>query len=170
VPITDLVQIRRLGGQKRAENEAFRKYMKRHDFVERRLRRIAERVEEEIDCTACGECCRVGTVRLLDRDVEHLAKFLRLRVAEFLSRYTDRTAGEGLILRRTGAGCVFLEGNECAIYEARPSNCADFPHLVRGQGSLPSRMWDLIDRACYCPIVYNALEEFKVEVGFARPK
>jgi hypothetical protein len=29
-------------------------------------------------------------------------------------------------------------------------------------------MWEMPDRACYCPIVYNALEVFKVEVDFHR--
>jgi hypothetical protein len=29
-------------------------------------------------------------------------------------------------------------------------------------------MWQFIDRACYCPIVYNSLEAFKVETGFRR--
>ena len=75
---------------------------------------------------------------------------------------------EGLILKRTANGCVFLDGNLCSVYEARPSTCVDFPHLVRGAGSLVHRMWQMIDRACYCPIVYNALEGFKEEVGFRR--
>jgi len=29
-------------------------------------------------------------------------------------------------------------------------------------------MWQFIDRACYCPIVYNGLEAFKEETGFRR--
>jgi len=42
-------------------------------------------------------------------------------------------------------------------------------HLVRGAGSIESRMWQMIDRATYCPIVYNTLEEYKDIVGFQRP-
>jgi hypothetical protein len=164
--ITDLVQIRRLGEQKRAENEALRKHLKRHGFVERRLRRIAEDVEDAVDCTACANCCRVATTRIKERDVEKLAKFLRVRPAHFVRDYCEESEDEGLILRRTGSGCVFLEGTRCSVYEARPDTCEDFPHLVRGAGSLESRMWEMIDRACYCPIVYNTLEAWKVEVGF----
>ena len=52
------------------------------------------------------------------------------------------------------------------MYEARPHNCEYFPHLVRGEGSVLSRMWEFKDRACYCPIVYHTLEEFKKETGF----
>jgi hypothetical protein len=40
--------------------------------------------------------------------------------------------------------------------------------VVRGNGSIVSRMWELIDRACYCPIVYNSLEAFKDEMEFKR--
>jgi hypothetical protein len=28
-------------------------------------------------------------------------------------------------------------------------------------------MWQFIDRACYCPIVYNTLEAWKQETGFS---
>jgi hypothetical protein len=27
-------------------------------------------------------------------------------------------------------------------------------------------MWEMADRACYCPIVYNTLEAWKVETKF----
>jgi len=163
--ITDLVQIRRLGENKRGENERLRQHMKRHNFIEKNLRRIAEDIEDAIDCTVCANCCREATVKLQERDVEHLSKFLRLSQSRFLSEYTEQ-AEEGLVLKRNEGGCVFLDGNLCSVYEARPSTCVGFPHLMRGAGSLPSRMWQMVDRACYCPIVYNALEAFKVEVKF----
>lgn len=164
--ITDLVWIRRLGENKRAENERLRRHMKRYEFVERRLRRIAEEIEDAIDCTECANCCRVATVRLLDRDVDKLAKALRLNRDKFLHLYTEQTADEGLIIRRGADGCPFLVGSLCSVYEHRPSTCQDFPHLVRGAGSLVSRMWQMADRACYCPIAYNTLEAFKAETKF----
>lgn len=164
--LTDLVQIRRLGENKRDENERFRKHLKRHDFVERRFRRIAEEIEDQIDCRSCANCCRVATTTLAERDVAKLAKYLRISLAQFLRDYTDKSPDEGLILKRTEAGCIFLDGNDCTVYEARPGTCENFPHLVRGSGSIASRMWQFIDRACYCPIVYNALEAFKVEAKF----
>jgi hypothetical protein len=71
-------------------------------------------------------------------------------------------------LRRGAGGCVFLDGNLCSVYEARPDTCQRFPHLVRGQGSLASRAWQFIDRATYCPIVFNAMEAFKDAVKFPR--
>lgn len=164
--LTDLVQIKRIGEQKRAENERFRKHLKRHSFAERRIRKLAEDVESEIDCLACANCCKVATVRLSERDVQRLSKHLRISPAVFLRDYAQETPEEGLILKRTDSGCVFLIGNECSIYDERPGNCSDFPHTVRGNGSFLSRMWDFTDRAVYCPIVFNTLETMKEEVGF----
>jgi len=167
--ITDLVQIRLLGEKKRPENERFRRRLKSHDHSDRILRRIAEGIEEQIDCTQCANCCRVATVKVSERDVERLARYLRIRPAEFVARYTTESEEEGTILRRSEEkGCVFLEGTACTVYDARPDTCQRFPHLVRGNGSIASRMWQFIDRACYCPIVYNALEAFKEETGFRR--
>ncbi len=165
--ITDLVQIQRLGEQKRDENDRFRRYLKTHNFVERRLRRLAEEIEDQTDCTQCGNCCKVATTTLQGRDVDRLARFLRLKPAKFLEQYTMQSEEEGLILKRTDEkGCVFLDGAICSVYEARPSTCEDFPHLRRGAGSLVSRLWQFIDRACYCPIVYNSMEAWKQDVDF----
>ncbi|HBY58764.1 MAG TPA: YkgJ family cysteine cluster protein [Solibacterales bacterium] len=166
--IHDLVQIRRLGEKKRGENQQFRRWLKSHTFVERRFRKLAQEIEEQTDCTVCANCCRVATVRLKERDVEKLAKYFRISVDRFLNDYTQPSDEEGRILNRTAEGCVFLEGTACTVYDVRPNTCEDFPHLVRGAGSLLSRMWEMPDRATYCPIVYNTLESWKVESGFAR--
>jgi Fe-S-cluster containining protein len=167
--ITDLIQIRRLGDKKRDENAKFRKHLKRHHFNEPKFRKMSLEIEESIDCRACANCCRVATTRITERDIDRLSRFLRIKPAEFVRDYTMESAEEGMILRRDEqSGCIFLSGNDCTVYEARPHNCVDFPHLVRGEGSLVSRMWEMPDRACYCPIVYNALEAFKTETGFSK--
>jgi len=167
--LTDLVQIRTLGEHKRPENERFRRFLKSHDHSDRRFRRMAEEIEQQIDCSQCANCCRVATVRITERDVDRLVRHLAMRREEFLANYTMESDEEGRILRRReGEGCVFLEGNQCTVYDARPDTCQRFPHMVRGAGSIASRMWQFIDRACYCPIVYNALEVFKEDSGFTR--
>jgi uncharacterized protein len=164
--LTDLVQIRRLGHQKRNENSRFRAYLKNHRHSDRRLRRFGEDIEAEIDCTQCANCCRVSEVGITDRDIEKLAKFIGVTREEFLRDSTQRDETNDLILKKTDAGCVFLKDNLCTVYEARPQNCANFPHLVRGSGSIASRMWQLVDRAEFCPIVYNWMEKVKEDIGF----
>jgi hypothetical protein len=169
--VTDLVQIKRFGEKNREENKQLRFWMKRHNFAERRLKAIAEDVQDQIDCTACANCCRVATTPVTERDVERLARFLGCKPAEFFRDYTDESEEEGRILKRNSNGCVFLEGNLCTVYAARPQTCEQFPHLTKGAGSLLARMWHMADRAVYCPIVFNTLEAWKPETGFkAGPK
>ena len=164
--ITDLVQIRRLEQQHRGENARFRAYLKSHRHSDRRLRRFGEEIEAEIDCTACANCCRVTEVGITEKDVEKLAKFIGTSEREFVGQFTALDDSGALILKRNEAGCVFLEGNLCSVYEARPQNCANFPHVVRGTGSIASRMWQFLDRVGYCPIVYNWMETVKEDIGF----
>jgi Fe-S-cluster containining protein len=167
--ITDLVQIKLLGEKKREENLRFRKHMKSRDHSDRILRRIAQGVEDQIDCLQCANCCRVATAKVNERDVERLSKYLRIKPARFLADFTVKSEEEGVILKRDPkTGCIFLNGNECTVYEARPESCQKFPHVVRGNGSIASRMWEFVDRACYCPIVYNSLEAFKEELKFQK--
>ena len=165
--LTDLVQIERLGRQKKTENARLRVYLKRHDFSERRLRRLAEEIESQIDCTQCANCCREGEAGVSAREIEKLAKFVGVSREEFREQFT-MLAGDGeLILKRTEkAGCVFLKDNLCTVYEARPKSCSQYPHLVRGDGSIASRMWLMPERAIYCPIVYNWMEAVKKQSGF----
>ena len=165
--IIDLVQIRRIGEKNRAENLRFRRWIKSHNFVERQFRHVAEKVHDAIDCRQCAECCRKTEVELAERDVEKLARFLGIKPQKFLEQYTGTGSDGELILKRTEEkGCVFLDGNDCTVYEARPGNCERFPHLLRGAGSIESRMWQFVDRATYCPIVFNWMEEVKGLTNF----
>jgi uncharacterized protein len=169
VPLTDLIQIKLLGEKKRPENARLRQHMRSFDHSDRILRRVAEQIEDSIDCLACANCCRVATAKVTERDVERLAKYLHVKPARVMAEYVVKSEEEGLILQRDPkTGCIFLSGNECTVYDARPESCQKFPHVVRGNGSILSRMLELIDRACYCPIVYNSLEAFKDEMGFKR--
>lgn len=164
--ITDLVQIRRLGEMKRDENSRLRQHLKRHDYVERKLKKIAQEIQDQTDCTTCANCCKVASVEPAERDVEKLARFLRISPERFLEDYTTLDEDGNRVLKRTESGCVFLSGYDCTVYEARPRTCEFFPHLVKGEGPISTRMWQFIDRATYCPIVYNSLEAFKLETGF----
>ena len=167
--ITDLVQIRILGEKKRDENFRFRRHMKSRDHSDRILRRIAEGIQEQIDCTQCANCCKMATTEVSDRDAERLAKHFRITPERFLADYTVISIERERNLRQKADGsCVFLENNLCSVYEARPDICQRYPHLVRGNGSIASRMWSIVDRASICPIVYNSLEAFKQELRFRR--
>ena len=72
------------------------------------------------------------------------------------------------ILLNSEKRCVFLRGNHCKIYEARPKTCRDFPHVAVGKHSLGSRQSSLARWAPLCPIIFNALEEYKHLTGYHR--
>lgn len=167
--VTDLVQIKRMGEQKRDENLRLRQHMKRHNFVERRMKHIADAVEKQTDCRSCANCCRQATAKVQEREIASLAKGAGMKEKAFLKECVQTSEEEGLILRRHADGsCIFLHGNDCLIYEHRPTACRHFPHLSSGPGSLVWRMWAMPDRATYCPIVYNTMEKWKDEVEFQR--
>jgi hypothetical protein len=88
------------------------------------------RPAETFACRACGACCRwPGPVRLGEDDIRILADHLGLAEAAFLEQWTtlalDRRSLS--LTEKADGSCVFLEGNRCRVYPARPRQCRDFP-------------------------------------------
>lgn len=168
VVVTDLVEIRRLGTVKAAENVAFRRYLAARHCAMEPFQALAVSVQRGMDCTACANCCRYSVVSVGRAELQEIARHARLDSAELVRRYTDQDpeAPARRIVRSGRNGCIFLDGNLCSIYPARPSACREFPHVTRGEHSLGARMASLCRWAPLCPIVYNALEAFKHAVGY----
>lgn len=80
-------------------------------------------------CRRCGTCCRwEGYVYLTDQDVDRLSHHLGLDVGEFTEGYTrigENRRALSLIDKEDGS-CVFLSGNLCGVYPARPRQCREF--------------------------------------------
>jgi hypothetical protein len=166
--VTDLVEIRRLGVAKQDENLEFRRYLAAHRYPLEPFQSLAAQIQGHIDCTACANCCRCSEVTVGRPEIEAIARFLNLESDEVVSRYTAPLADAPALrlLKSSPDGCIFLEGNLCSIYSARPKACRDFPHLSLGNHSLGSRISSLCRWVSLCPIVYNAIEEFKHRTGF----
>ena len=47
----------------------------------------------------------------------------------------------------------------CGVYEDRPADCSDYPHLFKPE--FISRTLMMVDRTFTCPIVYEVMEELK---------
>lgn len=168
--VTDLAEVFRLGTARAKENLDFRRYLSaRHDSG-RMFPILATRVQQQIDCTACANCCRHSIVAVSSTDIGQIASSLNIAAGTVIQLYTDpdRERPGSRILRTSRDGCVFLDDNLCVIYEARPKACRDFPHIgarIRSLGGRPSAhaRW-----APLCPIIYNALEMHKQLAGFQR--
>ena len=93
-------------------------------------------------CSQCGHCCRriEGCVMVESLDAYRMAKHLREQhcgvrsTDDVLLQYCEPTplTDEGYpiyTLKTVGAeaSCVFLQGNQCSIYAARPRTCRLYP-------------------------------------------
>jgi uncharacterized protein len=168
VVVTDLAEVFRLGTAKAEETIAFRRYLSAHHFPDKPFQILASEVQRQVDCTVCANCCRHSMVSVSPTEVEAIARYLAATPESVTRLYTaaDPEAADARILLNPGVGCVFLDGNLCLIYEARPRACRDFPHVSVGSHSLGGRPASLARWAVLCPIIYNALEFYKQITGY----
>lgn len=169
--VTDLIEVFRLGTARARENLDFRRYLSRRHDSGGAFRILAGQVRQQIDCTACANCCRHSIVSVSLADIARIASYLGLSSETAIPLYTDpdRDHPTGRTLRTTADGCIFLDGNLCIIYDARPTACRDFPHISGKSHSLGGRPASHARWAPLCPIIFNALELHKHLAGF-RPR
>ncbi|MDX1982737.1 MAG: YkgJ family cysteine cluster protein [Bryobacteraceae bacterium] len=166
--VTDLAEVFRLGTAKVKENLAFRRYISAHHGASAPFQILAEEVQRQVDCTACANCCRHSVVTINEEETETIARHLGSTPEEIIRLYTvpdpDTLHSRNILSGKEG--CVFLDGTLCTIYEARPATCRDFPHVGIGARSLGSRPSSLARWAALCPIIFNALEDYKRLTGY----
>lgn len=166
--VTDLDEVRRLGTAKAEENLSFRRSLSAHHADDRPFQILANDIQQHINCKACANCCRYSAVSVNPREIEAIAGRLGVTPEAAARLYTvrDPDAPASRILRTSQSGCIFLDGNLCQIYSARPQACRDFPHVAVGTHSLGARQSSLARWAALCPIIYNALEAYKHLTGY----
>src|SRR5262249_17780870 len=95
-----------------------------------RTRGQARAVEDELDCLACGACCRTGTDGRILIPAEDLARWRRIGRPELAEAVQPGHFGEVAFATRADGSCVHLgtaaSGNACRIYEVRGTTCRDF--------------------------------------------
>ena len=140
------------------ENCRLRTFLKFHlDWSDRKLdslvHEVARSVAAEIDCTQCANCCRAMSLTVGGKELARLARRLGVSNEECKTRMKQ-------------IPCPFLDGNLCTIYEERPKECRDFPHLHKSD--MRSRSIALVENAERCPIVFNTLQRLKTRLGWTR--
>jgi Fe-S-cluster containining protein len=166
--ITDLAEVRRLAESKADENKDFRRHLAAHHYPEEPFHILATEIQNEMDCMQCANCCRQMVVSASEAAVEAIAAHLNIPPEAVIRLYTvpDPKAPGKRLLRQVDDACIFLDGNLCMIYEARPKACRNFPHVAAHLHTLGSRFSSLCRNAWLCPIIYNAIESYKHLVGY----
>lgn len=81
-------------------------------------------------CTGCGQCCTgsPGYIWVNEEEIQHIARYLNLRIDEFSRRYLRRVKGRLSLLELPKSyDCIFLKDKKCQIYPVRPTQCRTYP-------------------------------------------
>ena len=161
---TDPKEVAQLAAEREDANWRFRTFLKGVDLEIDELDAIVHRhyedVAGQIDCCACGNCCREILPTLDDADVNRLAMGVGMGPAEIAAEYLTRDEDGDLMFSRRP--CPFLFGNRCRIYEHRPDTCRSYPHLQKEE--FVFRLAQAVSNCAVCPIVFNVLERLKDEL------
>lgn len=112
------------------------------------------------NCLDCANCCKTIGPRLIDKDIERLAKHLKMKTAEFLSQYI-LTDEDGDYVFKEHPCPFLLPDNYCMVYENRPKACREYPHTDRKRFY---QILTLSHKNCEtCPVVFEIFEELKTK-------
>lgn len=101
-------------------------------------------------------------VNITPPDADRMAAHLQLDTLQFKEKFVEE-GSSGMMIMNT-IPCHFLADNKCTAYEARFTECRDFPHLHKE--NFKGRLFGTLIHYAMCPIIYNVVEELKEETGF----
>ena len=146
------------------ENDHFLQHVRQFDNAEldTRVHELNDVISAAIDCTACGNCCKTLVINVADDELVPLAEHLQLSEEATKEKYIEESMAGRLFINTMP--CHFLSDNKCTIYEARFTECRDFPHLHKP--GFKDRLAGTLMHYGRCPIIYNVIEEMKVVLEF----
>ncbi len=110
----------------------------------------------QFDCLACANCCSTISPVVTEKDIERLAKRMKMKSVDFIARYLYIDYDKDYVFQQTP--CPFLMPDKyCLVYEDRPKACREYPHTDR------KRMYQILNlthKNCeVCPVVYGITDE-----------
>ncbi len=124
---------------------------------------IHQEVFEQIDCLTCANCCKTTSPIVTEKDIERIAKYLRLKPVEFIRKYLKKDTDGLWMMQQTP--CVFLgPDNYCLIYEARPKACREYPHLDRKKNIQLLNLH--LKNTAICPAAFEAMSLLEKKIEF----
>jgi len=162
--VTDIIEIEKIAAEREDENWRFRSFIKDFDIEIEELDAIVHRLYDEvipqINCQACGNCCRVIHPILKQSDIKSLASHLAVSKDEFERQYLIKDEEDDLTFRINP--CPFLSDNSCSVYKNRPDDCRSYPHLHKKE--FVFRLIGVVSNCSVCPIIFNVYELLKDEL------
>ena len=111
-------------------------------------------------CLNCANCCKTIGPRLIDKDIERLAKHLKMKISDLMQQYI-LTDEDGDFVFKDHPCPFLLADNYCMVYENRPRACREYPHTDRKRFY---QILPLSHKNCEtCPVVYQIFEELKLK-------
>jgi Fe-S-cluster containining protein len=162
--VTDLPFIAVESEKKEEENDHFLRFIQRQDGkqLDELVHNINNKVSAAIDCTECGNCCSSLMINVKAEEVGPLAEHLEQPESTVLEMYVEESLAGNLFIN--AIPCHFLKEKKCSIYEHRFSECREFPHLHKT--GFKERLLGTLLHYGRCPIIYNVVEQVKMETGF----
>lgn len=156
--------IKQLAAEKENENDAFRFYLKQQDSdaIDKKVHQLNAVITPQIDCTACGNCCKSLMINVTADEAANLAAHLQLPLETIKEKYLEVSPGGKMVI--SSIPCHFLSGTKCSIYEHRFEGCREFPHLDRD--NFTQRLFGTMMYYGTCPIIFNVVEALKETTGF----
>lgn len=111
------------------------------------------------DCLTCGNCCKTTSPIFTEKDIQRIAKYVKMKEHLFISTYLERDHEDFYVLKT--APCTFLDLNDnmCTIYDVRPKACNEYPHTNRRKFIQLTNL--TMKNTEICPAVYNIVEALK---------
>ena len=128
----------------------------------KKLDKITQNIHEEVfaqtNCLDCANCCKTTGPLFERKDIERIAKYLRLKPAQFEAQYLRIDEENDWVLQQVP--CAFLgEDNACSIYDVRPKACREFPHTDR------PKIYQIAQHTqknvAICPAAFSIVEKMK---------
>ncbi|MDO4224319.1 MAG: YkgJ family cysteine cluster protein [Bergeyella zoohelcum] len=117
---------------------------------------IHNEVFSKIDCLKCANCCKTTGPLYTEKDIERIAKHLRMKPADFEAKFLQVDEDNDKVLQ--SLPCYFLaEDNTCLIYEVRPKACREYPHTDRKKIYQINHL--TIKNTLICPAAYEFVEK-----------
>jgi Fe-S-cluster containining protein len=161
-----LERISTLSAENQEENDLFRDFLKEGDNeeIDQKVGLLNQVISPKIDCTQCGNCCKSLLITVTNSEANLLSNHLKISLETFQAQFLEKGIHNMHVINQIP--CHFLHENKCTVYEHRFEGCREFPGL-----HLPNfkkRLFTTFMHYERCPIVFNVVEQLKVDMLFKK--